>query len=290
VLLQERARAGAEALRAQEVATRVGIARDLHDVLAHSLGGLVVQLDAVEALLDAGDVDTAATRVTAARRLAVEGLHEAREAVRTLRGAEPWSAPRESAPGDSAPVGVVPDAGSTLPADLAGRLQTLIAAHEGIGAHAQLQVSGVPRPVPAALAEALSRAVQEALSNARKHAPGSAVQVGLIWHPDRVECVIENRIRPDAGSSGGSGAAPSAGELAATGGGYGLRGVRERFAALGGTVQVGTVPVGTVQVAEVQVGTVPDETVPAGTEPAGASIPSTGAGTEMFVLRVEAPA
>jgi len=215
VLLAERERASAETLRAQAAAHRIAIARDLHDVLAHSLGGLVVQLDAVEALLDAGDTEKAAARVAAARRLAVEGLGEAREAVRALREPDP-----EIGSGSADPV---------APAVVETRIRSLIAAEQGV----RLDVHGVAHPVPAALAEALVRVVQEGISNARKHAPGAAVRVGLVWHPDRVECTIENPVT----------AMPTQDRaLAATGGGYGLRGMRERFAVLGGTVQAGLEP------------------------------------------------
>lgn len=221
VLLAERERANAEAVRAQAAAHRVAIARDLHDVLAHSLGGLVVQLDAAEALLEAGDAERAGARVAAARRLAVAGLDEAREAVRTLRGPDP----HDGTPATSA---VQPD-------ELAARLEALRTAEPREGV--RLEESGAPRAVSAALAEALVRAVQEGLSNARKHAPGSAVRVALVWHPDRVECVIENAMPAEGDREAGGG-------LAATGGGFGLRGVRERFAAVGGTVTAGTTGTG----------------------------------------------
>ncbi len=221
VLLAERERANAEAVRAQAAAHRVAIARDLHDVLAHSLGGLVVQLDAAEALLEAGDAERAGARVAAARRLAVAGLDEAREAVRTLRGPDPDDG--------------MPAASAVQPDDLAARLEALRTAEPHEGVH--IEESGAPRAVSAALAEALVRAVQEGLSNARKHAPGSAVRVALVWHPDRVECVIQNAMPAEGGREAGRG-------LAATGGGFGLRGVRERFAAVGGTVTAGTTGTG----------------------------------------------
>jgi len=215
VLLTERERASAEALRAQAAAHRIAIARDLHDVLAHSLGGLVVQLDAVEALLDAGDTERAAARVATARGLAVEGLGEAREAVRALREPEPATGSDTADP--------------VAPSAVEARIRTLIAPEQGV----RLDVAGVAHPVSGALAEALIRAVQEGLSNARKHAPGASVLVGLVWHPDRVECTIENPVPATPAQDRG---------LAATGGGFGLRGVRERFAVLGGTVQAGVEP------------------------------------------------
>ncbi|MGN8027368.1 sensor histidine kinase [Microbacterium sp. 22242] len=238
-LLAERERASAEALRAQAAAERVAIARDLHDVLAHSLGGLVVQLDAAEALLDAGDAGSAATRVTAARQLAVEGLREAREAVRALR--EP--ADEDAADGGLAAAHALRSVG---PAEVTERIDALLRAHEVIGGRAERRSTGAPRPIPEALAEALVRAVQEGLSNARKHAPGADARIEVVWHPDRVECIVQNRIpvREGAGRDRAGTVAPAVArtELAATGGGYGLRGVRERFEALGGAVQAGILP------------------------------------------------
>ena len=234
VLLVERERANAEAVRAQAAAHRVAIARDLHDVLAHSLGGLVVQLDAAEALLEAGDAERAAARVAAARRLAVSGLDEAREAVRTLRGPEQ----------DDTTASAV----AVEPVELGRRLDALLDPEGAAGA--RLTEAGAARPVPAALAEALVRAVQEGLSNARKHAPGRDVRIALVWHPDRVECRIENAVPAGGGRDEGA--------LAATGGGFGLPGVRERFAEIGGTVRAGVV--------------------------------TSDAGGEVFRLRVEAPA
>ena len=88
LLLEERVVAEQERAELAALNERSRIARDIHDVLAHSLGGLVLQLDAVDALLDAGQVGEAAGRVRAARRLAGEGLDEARRAVDALRDPE----------------------------------------------------------------------------------------------------------------------------------------------------------------------------------------------------------
>lgn len=190
-------------LAMREEASRVALARDLHDVLAHSLGGLVVQLDAVDALLEAGDDRAARGRVVDARRLAVEGLAEARRAVAALR---------EPAAG--------PDARPVAAAEVERALADLLAAHRSLGGSAELSVTGEGGAVPAATADALQRALQEALSNARKHAPGAAVEVRLTWQTDRVRLVVSNPLT--AGHP----------DLAATGGGHGLDGMRERFRAL----------------------------------------------------------
>ena len=170
------------ALAMREEASRVAIARDLHDVLAHSLGGLVIQLDAVEALLESGDVREAGKRVTDARGLAASGLSEARRAVAALR--DPAGAP--------AGVPVEPDT-------FAASLAELLAAHRSLGAVADLTIAGEPVPLADAQATAVQRALQQALSNARKHAPGEPIRVALDGWPPRegrmAGCVSPSPIR-----------------------------------------------------------------------------------------------
>lgn len=189
-------------LTLREEEARVAIARDLHDVLAHSLGGLVLQLDAVDALLESGDAAAARTRVQDARALAADGLADARRAVAALR------APAE---GERTPV-----APSALEADL----RELVAAHRTLGGEAELTVHGSPSVLDSAQATAVRRALQEALSNARKHAPGAPVAARLDWQTDRVRLTVSNPILS---------AHPA---LAPSGGGHGLDGMRERFSAL----------------------------------------------------------
>jgi len=211
VLLRERA------VAMKEEASRIAIARDLHDVLAHSLGGLVIQLDAVDALLESGDTDGARSRVVAARGLAADGLGEARRAVAALRDPEPAGAQPVPA------------------AALRAALDDLIAAHRSLGGRAELRVTGDGTDLTAQQAEALQRALQEALSNARKHAPGEPVAAELVWQDDRVRLIVSNPLPATAADAVGS----PVSALAASGGHYGLEGMRERFAALpsGGSVQ-----------------------------------------------------
>lgn len=189
-LLEERARTAA-------LAERSRIARDIHDVLAHSLGGLVLQLDAVEALLESGKTAEAAARVTAARALAAEGLDEARRAVDALRD---------------------PDAA----ADPAGAIDQLVATHRSLGASATLVTTGTPSPLADDAAGALRRAAQEVLSNARRHAPGQPTALELAWHPGDVALTATTPLADDIEGSSGEG------------GGRGLAGLRERMEALGG--------------------------------------------------------
>lgn len=204
--------AKATALEAQQ-----SVARDIHDVLAHSLGGLVIQLDAVEALLESGRTADAASRVRDARGLAASGLGEARRAVEALRE------PRDDAPVSGA--------------ELQASLTELLDAHRGLGGAVDLAERGEPYELDADEAVALRRALQESLSNARKHAPSSPAHVRIDWGQHGV--VMEVRNRMVAVKVAASEVSASA-ALAASGGGHGLSGMAERFAALrGGSVSAG---------------------------------------------------
>jgi signal transduction histidine kinase len=209
-LLAERVRGDAERDRAAALAERNRIGREVHDVLAHSLGALSVQLDAADALLENGDGSTKARElVQQARRLAVQGLEETRQAVHALRDE---------------------------PVALAEQLASL-AARDG----AELTVTGAPRPLAADAGLALYRAAQEAVTNARKHAPGASVSIRLDFDPKSTTLRVTNGLCPDT---------DTASELKTTGGGFGLQGMRERIELLGGQVVAEPSALGwTVQVA-----------------------------------------
>jgi signal transduction histidine kinase len=209
-LLAERVRADAERDRAAALAERNRVGREIHDVLAHSLGALSVQLDAADAVLEAGD-DPEKVRqlVQQARVLAVQGLDETRQAVHALRDE---------------------------PVELAEQL-TSLAAREG----AALTVDGRPRRLAPDAGLALYRAAQEALTNARKHAPGAPVTIHLAFKSAATELVVTNGARVDGKVTT---------QLHSTGGGFGLQGMRERIELLGGEVEAAPNPSGwTVQVA-----------------------------------------
>ncbi|MFI9380707.1 sensor histidine kinase [Kutzneria sp. NPDC052558] len=133
---------------------RARIARELHDVLAHSLGALGVQLEVAEGLLaERGDLAGGLLRVQRARRLANEGLDEARRAVAALR----------------ADVPPLPESLGQLVAD--GRRDR--------GLDVEFSVTGAERPLSAGTTVSMLRIAREALTNAAKHAPGASVSVVL---------------------------------------------------------------------------------------------------------------
>ncbi|MEV6847543.1 histidine kinase [Actinoplanes sp. NPDC051411] len=197
-LLEERVAVEQERAHVATLTERSRIARDLHDVLAHSLGGLVIQLEAVDALIESGRSGEARERVQAARRLAVSGLHDAKQAVSALREpAEPLSAV------------------------VAGLAET----HRAIGGQVAVRGDADRGVLPAAGHTAVRRAVQEMLTNARRHAPGAPTTLDLDWDDDML--TITASTPPGRPSDG-----------LPPGGGHGLEGMRERVTEAGGTMTV----------------------------------------------------
>jgi signal transduction histidine kinase len=201
-LVAELREARAAETRAAAVAERGRIAADLHDVLAHALSGLAVQLEGAR-MLAAREETSVALRETIERsgRLAREGLVEARRAVGALRG--------DDLPG--------PDRLSALVEDL----------RRNLGVDATLRVEGTPRPLTADAGLALYRGAQEALTNVARHAPGARALVVLRYEPDRTRLTVTNLKGSDPFISGGDG------------GGFGLAGMRDRVAQAGGRVEAG---------------------------------------------------
>jgi signal transduction histidine kinase len=197
-LLEERIVVEQERAQVAALTERSRIARDLHDVLAHSLGGLVVQLEAVDALIESGHPREASRRVQAARKLAVSGLDEAREAVNALR--EPDEA-------------------------IAAVVAALAETHRSIGGQVAVRGDADGGILGAAGRTAVGRAVQELLTNARRHAPGAQTTLDLDWD--------DNMLTVTASTSGGD-----SGDRSVAGGGHGLAGMRERVSEAGGTMVV----------------------------------------------------
>ncbi|MDQ8044378.1 MAG: sensor histidine kinase, partial [Solirubrobacteraceae bacterium] len=214
LLVAQVQRSREEQLRAAALDERSRIAREIHDVLAHSLAGLTIDLEATRMLIEQGADDTKVlARVDRAHALAREGLRETRRAIEALRG-------------DAASVGQQLDA-------------LVTEFRNGTGTTADLQTTGDLVDLPADVGLAVVRVTQEALTNARKHAPGAAVTVTVHRTADAVDLRIESA-RPAARPGGDDLPRPTGGsDLASTGGGYGLRGMRERAEILGGRLDAG---------------------------------------------------
>ncbi len=199
------AQAERERSRAAALDERARIAREIHDILAHALAALSVQLETADALLDGGRVGQAQESVRRAGQLAREGLTETRRAIGALRG-------------DSVPL---PELIGELVASYRSNVDTDVA----------VTVTGEPRPLEPDVVLALYRTAQEALTNAQKHSPGAPVEVELRYAPGEVGLIVANSAPP----------AGAAHPLAGSGGGYGLAGLRERAELAGGSLAAGPV-------------------------------------------------
>lgn len=219
------------AAQVEEVATlqeRNRLARDIHDSLAHYLTALNMQIKAAQAVLPA-DVARAQDALGKAQSLAQDALASVRQSVAALR----------EEPALQQPLPVV--------------LGELLAECREAGLVADLQVEGPARLLSAPVTVTLYRAAQEALTNVRKHALASQVAVTLAYRPECV-ClkVVDNGVGARGVGARGVGArGVGAGDGEVSGGaermsdaeiGFGLLGLRERVALLGGKVNIMTAP------------------------------------------------
>lgn len=201
--------AGAEAAAAAALAEeRARIARELHDVIAHSVSVMGVQAGAARALLDR-DLDAARDALRAVETSARSSVDELQRLLTVLRGAGPAGGDRAPQPG-------------------LGELPELIDRMRAAGMPVELSMRVVD-PLPAGVELAAYRIAQEALTNVLKHADAPATVA--IEH-DHGQLRIEVR---DTGPGPSAGSNP---------GGHGLVGMRERAALYGGTVRAGAHPDG----------------------------------------------
>ncbi|MGW2911202.1 sensor histidine kinase [Streptomyces asoensis] len=196
----------AQAARRRADEERLRIARELHDVLAHSLSLINVQSGVGLALLDS-DPEQARTALTTIKAASKEALGEVRQVLDSLRA--PGDAPRTPAPG-------------------LDRLPELVeqAARAGLA----VEVTGEPPRLPPHTDLAAFRIVQEALTNVVRHSGSRHARVRL----GRDGGTLRLRIDDDGPATGAE----------AGGSGNGLAGMRERAAALGGTIEAGPRPGG----------------------------------------------
>src|SRR5689334_20483091 len=178
-------------LRQAAAEERRRIAREMHDLIAHSMSVMVVQAGGARRILDR-DPSRALEAATRIERTGREALSEMRNLLGML------------AAGDERP--------ALAPQPTLGEVGELVARARAAGLPATLVVHGERRALPAGLDLAAYRIVQEALTNALKHAPGAPTTVTVAWEG----CTLALEVR-DAG-----------GELTGGDGGHGLVGMRER--------------------------------------------------------------
>lgn len=199
-------REAAEQRRADE--ERLRMARELHDVLAHSISVINVQSSVGLALLDS-DPEQARAALTTIKAASKEALGEVRQVLDTLR--TPGDAPRAPAPG-------------------LGRLPELVEQAARTGLTVTVETEGERPAVPPGADLAAFRIVQEALTNVVRHSGSRTARVRIGYGPGRIRLRVDDEGPATDGDAGGSG--------------NGLAGMRERAAALGGTIEAGPRPDG----------------------------------------------
>lgn len=214
VLLAREQALAAERERAAATAERERIARDLHDVLAHTLAGLAITVQGASLLLEAGRLEEVGGHLARARALAVEGMAEARSALAAL---DP--------------------AGGARPVDLRAAVERAVGEHRVMsGAAVDLTVGPLP-DLPAEVTSAVLAVLRESLTNVLRHAPGCAVRVDLGCQDGLLRLAVVNDL-PGAGSDRRADpriAAPRT----ADGGGRGVPGMTARAEELGGELTAG---------------------------------------------------
>ena len=207
-LATEKALVEAQA-RAAVAEERARIARELHDVVTHHVNLVVLQAMAASGMLDR-DPERVREPLRVIEASGREALTEMRRLLGVLRD-------------DDAERQLTPQPGVE-------DVDTLIGSARSAGLDVGLAVTGTPRRLPAGLALTVYRIVQEALTNAARHAAGSRVGVSLRYEPDAVDvAVVDDGGRPVEHAPGG---------------GRGLLGMRERVAVFAGTLETGPSPAG----------------------------------------------
>ncbi|MBL1077378.1 sensor histidine kinase [Nocardia sp. 2] len=205
----EREREQAE--RARELAERehraseerLAIARELHDVLAHSLSLINVQSSVALELIDRRP-EQAATSLAAIKSASKDALGEVNALLRSIRS------------------GTATVPAPTAPTVRISEIEGLILPARRAGLEVRTIVTGVPQRLPSVVDVAAARIVQESLTNVVRHAPGASVLVTVRYSPERLFLAIDNT-RPAATPA-----------VVPAGGGHGIVGMSERAAALGG--------------------------------------------------------
>ncbi|WP_240505169.1 sensor histidine kinase [Nocardia mangyaensis] len=243
----QQARAGVE--------ERLAVARELHDVLAHSLSLINVQSSVALELFDRKPQQAAAALATI-KTTSKEALAEVHTLLHTIRSGtavlpdppEPVGV-REDSPAAPPPVDPPPRPAPRMPTPTLEDLDTLLSRTRATGLTVDTKIIGAPKKLPSVIDVAAARIVQESLANVVRHAPGADATITLRYTPESVDITIDNtRPTSTAGRTGP--------------GGNGIIGMRERAHALGGALTAGPRPSGGFRVAA-RLPTRPVSTTPA---------------------------
>ncbi|MDH3021272.1 MULTISPECIES: sensor histidine kinase [Gordonia] len=192
------------------LAERMRIARDIHDAVAHHLTAINLQIGTARRLVHARP-EVAEQMLAQMHDIAGAALSEVKATVGMLR--------RDSL--------TVPEPGAGM-----SSMPGMVEVYRNAGASVVVTVSGEERALPDDVDQVAYRVIQESLTNAVRHAPGTPVAVRCRYDDDAVAIVVENRLRPDDARAGEGGR--DARDLP----GLGMIGMRERVVAVGGTLDV----------------------------------------------------
>jgi signal transduction histidine kinase/ligand-binding sensor domain-containing protein len=187
---------------------RSRIAREIHDTLAQGYVGISVQLEVLAELLRQKKIEAAAKHLDLARGNVREGLADARQSIWALRSQDSGE--------------------TTLPV----KMRRIVEGAASHGVESNFSTYGAYRPLPPGTEQEILRVVQEAIHNVKKHAGAAKLNVQLEYGPDTIALEVR-----DDGSGFEAGA-----EAVSPQGHYGLTGMRERAAAIGGTLEVTSEP------------------------------------------------
>ncbi|MGQ4619013.1 histidine kinase [Nocardia sp. R7R-8] len=240
--LAEATRRDEEAQREHRVGEeRLAAARELHDVLAHSLSMINVQSSVALELLDKRpeQAETALTAIKNASRDALAEVHAQRHTIRS--GSAPAAHSEQSPTAEAEETGAATEAepppAPRTPAPSIGDLDDLLQRPRSTGLTVTTRVLGTPQQLPSLIDAAAARIIQESLTNVLRHAPGADATVTVRYTPDSVDITVDNSRPTSATSRSGNG------------GGNGIIGMRERTHALGGALTAGPRPSGGFRVA-----------------------------------------
>jgi signal transduction histidine kinase/ligand-binding sensor domain-containing protein len=190
---------------------RTRIAREIHDTLAQGYVGISVQLEVLSELLKHNRLDAAEQHLNRTREIVRDGLADARQSIWALRSQD--------------------SAETTLPVEL----RRIVEHAGGHGLEATFSTYGAYRPLPPGSEREIVRIAQEAIHNVKKHAGAKHLNVQLAYTPGEIAVEVRDDGQGIARTS-------EAGEIDSPPGHFGLTGMRERAAALGGKLEISSEP------------------------------------------------
>ncbi|MEV6658606.1 sensor histidine kinase [Nocardia fluminea] len=217
---------------------RLAIARELHDVLAHSLSLINVQSSVALELFDRKPQQAAAALATikTTSKEALTEVHTLLHAIRSGTTVVPEYPEHTGVAEDSPPPPPPPRPAPRAPAPTLEDLDALLERTRATGLDVDTKIIGTPKKLPSVIDVAAARIVQESLTNVVRHAPGATALITLRYTPESVDITVDNT-RPT-------------GTVVRSGiGGNGIIGMRERAHALGGALTAGPRPSGGFRVA-----------------------------------------